>query len=157
MSTISHTPTEPFTVCESTLYPLAWLRERLRGIVDLENMLEGYGFPRKVPITDRDEAGPQAPARRLVETYSDGLTHAKAAVSQMQRIHAKDKDRKAAFELMKRWILKNEEPGKQPGRGDRFVYSAIASMNCVPKKERSEAFRRIREWRALSLDEGGDR
>ena len=37
-------PPEPFEVSPNALYPMAWLRERLRGILDLQNLLDSYGL-----------------------------------------------------------------------------------------------------------------
>jgi len=51
---------------------------------------------------------PQEP-QRITEEFSDGLMFADMAISQMERIHPKDKQRGAAFDRMQEWISKNKQ------------------------------------------------
>jgi hypothetical protein len=60
------------------------------------------------PVRRTQEPEENKPVQRVAETYSDGITYCMMAISQMERIHRKDTQRKAAWEKMRAWLDEHE-------------------------------------------------
>jgi hypothetical protein len=62
---------EPFRIDDATLYPLDWLRERLRGIVELATLLDRTGLRAKRKFRDAILGSELLDALARAEPYAD--------------------------------------------------------------------------------------
>ncbi len=73
-----HDTPEPFNIVPTTLYPMAWLRERLRGVVDLSTLLDRTKLRNKRKFRDAILGSELIEALARVEPYSSESVDAPA-------------------------------------------------------------------------------